>query len=204
VAANTAKTGVTTEISNVVEDTTPQLGGNLDVNSNSITSASNGDVAIAPNGTGAVDINTQELVHDAGNFSSDGDARTGQYVLRTATTDNSATEMFIDGASASVRLVLPDDSTWAFDIMIVARRTNANDEGAVYKFEGAIDRNTGVATTALVGAGGTKTVIDEDTAAWDAAISADTTNGSLKIEVTGENTKNINWVAFVRTVETTG
>jgi len=70
VAANTAKTGVTTEISDVVDDTTPQLGGDLDVNGNSIVSASNGNVEIFPNGTGAVDINTQEIVHDAGNFSS--------------------------------------------------------------------------------------------------------------------------------------
>ena len=31
VTANTAKTGVTTQISNVVDDTTPQLGGDLDV-----------------------------------------------------------------------------------------------------------------------------------------------------------------------------
>ena len=40
----------------VVEDTTPQLGGNLDVNGNSIVSASNGDIAITPNGTGSVVI----------------------------------------------------------------------------------------------------------------------------------------------------
>ena len=36
VTANTAKTGVTTEISNVVEDTTPQLGGELDSQAHSI------------------------------------------------------------------------------------------------------------------------------------------------------------------------
>lgn len=41
-------------ISNVVEDTTPQLGGSLDVNGNAIVSASNGDIAITPNGTGSV------------------------------------------------------------------------------------------------------------------------------------------------------
>lgn len=41
----------TTEVS---DDTTPQLGGNLDVNGNSITSNTNGNVAIAPNGTGKV------------------------------------------------------------------------------------------------------------------------------------------------------
>ena len=39
-------------INNVVEDTTPQLGGNLDVNGKDITSVSNGDVNIATNGTG--------------------------------------------------------------------------------------------------------------------------------------------------------
>lgn len=38
----------------VVDDTTPQLGGDLDVNSNSIVSASNGDIAITPNGTGDI------------------------------------------------------------------------------------------------------------------------------------------------------
>jgi len=41
-------------ISNVSEDTTPQLGGDLDVNGNSIVSASNGDIAVTPDGTGKV------------------------------------------------------------------------------------------------------------------------------------------------------
>lgn len=41
-------------IDNVVEDSSPQLGGALDVNGNSITSASNGDVTIDPNGTGDI------------------------------------------------------------------------------------------------------------------------------------------------------
>ena len=43
-------------IADVVSDTTPQLGGNLDVNGNAITSASNGLVEITPNGTGAVKL----------------------------------------------------------------------------------------------------------------------------------------------------
>jgi len=41
-------------LSNVVEDTTPQLGGDLDVNGNAIVSASNGDIEITPNGTGSI------------------------------------------------------------------------------------------------------------------------------------------------------
>jgi len=43
-------------ISNVVEDTTPQLGGDLDVNSNDLVSTSNGNIALTPNGTGVVRI----------------------------------------------------------------------------------------------------------------------------------------------------
>ena len=42
------------KIANVSEDTTPQLGGNLDVGANEInTSTSNGNIVIAPDGTGA-------------------------------------------------------------------------------------------------------------------------------------------------------
>ena len=43
-------------ISNVSEDSTPQLGGDLDVNGNAIISASNGNIAITPNGSGSVII----------------------------------------------------------------------------------------------------------------------------------------------------
>jgi len=44
------------EISNVVEDTTPQLGGNLDMNGNDIITTSNADIDLAPNGTGHVTV----------------------------------------------------------------------------------------------------------------------------------------------------
>jgi len=42
------------KIANVSEDTTPQLGGNLDVGANEVnTSTTNGNIVIAPDGTGA-------------------------------------------------------------------------------------------------------------------------------------------------------
>ena len=40
----------------VVDDTTPQLGGDLDVNGNSIVSTSDGNVVIAPNGAGRAKV----------------------------------------------------------------------------------------------------------------------------------------------------
>ena len=41
-------------ISNVVEDTTPQLGGDLDMNGQDIVTTSNANIDLAPNGTGKV------------------------------------------------------------------------------------------------------------------------------------------------------
>jgi hypothetical protein len=49
-------------MSNVVEDTTPQLGGNLDVNGNSIVSVSNADITLEPNGVGNVNVRADTLV----------------------------------------------------------------------------------------------------------------------------------------------
>lgn len=44
------------KIGNVVEDTSPQLGGNLDTNGNSIVTVSNADLNLTPNGTGRVNV----------------------------------------------------------------------------------------------------------------------------------------------------
>ena len=48
-------------ISNVSEDSSPQLGGNLDVVTYNITSTSNRDVQISPHGTGRIDFNDKQL-----------------------------------------------------------------------------------------------------------------------------------------------
>ena len=48
-------------ISNVVEDTTPQLGGNLDVNGQDIVSTSNANIDIIPNGSGIVNLDGTEV-----------------------------------------------------------------------------------------------------------------------------------------------
>ena len=45
---------VNTSLIEIKFDTTPQLGGNLDVNGNSIVSVSNGNISITPDGTGDV------------------------------------------------------------------------------------------------------------------------------------------------------
>ena len=54
-------------LSNVSDDTSPSLGGNLDVNGNDIVSTSNGNIEILPHGTGVVHV--------------DGDGSSGGLVL---------------------------------------------------------------------------------------------------------------------------
>lgn len=140
------------------------------------------------------------VAHADGIFAANGDAQCGQAVLRNSTTDATETELFLNGATG--RLTLFADSTWAFTVMVVARRTDANDESAGYKFEGVIDRQSG-GTTALVGSVA-KTVLAEDNAGWDVTVDADSTNGALRIKVTGEAAKTIRWVARVNWVSVIG
>jgi hypothetical protein len=154
-----------------------------------------------PAGHQATASKRAQLAHASGRFAANGDAQTSQYVVRRQTTNATPAEMFLNGSSE--RITLANDTTYAFEILLVARRADANDESAAYRYVGCIDRNATAGTTALVGSV-TETVIAEDTAAWAAAVTADSTNGALVITVTGEGSKTINWVAFVRTVEVTG
>ena len=52
---------IISDVKEVVADVSPQLGGNLDVNGNSIVSASNGAIAITPNGSGDVILDGQKF-----------------------------------------------------------------------------------------------------------------------------------------------
>jgi len=131
-------------------------------------------------------------------FAATGDAQTSVLVARVQTTDATPTALTIAGTT---RISIPTDTTYCFSALVVARRTDADNESAGYKIEGVIDNNAG--TTALVGSP-TVTVLGEDTAAWDVAASADNTNDALQITVTGENAKTIRWVGRVTLVEVTG
>jgi hypothetical protein len=55
-------------LTDIVNDTTPQLGGDLDVNGFTITSTSSGNIAIDANGTGNIVLQGLLTINDAGNI----------------------------------------------------------------------------------------------------------------------------------------
>lgn len=135
-----------------------------------------------------------------GSFAAAGDAQHGVYVLRNTTTDNTLTELYLDGVAATERIVMPNNSVFVFDILVAGRRTDAVGGGAGYRFVGVARKDTTAGSITFVGTP-SKTIVGETDTAWDAAVSVDTTNGSFRVRVTGQNSKTINWVATVMTTE---
>ena len=84
-AGNLSFTTISSGISDVVADTTPQLGGNLDVNGQQIVSVSNGNIVIAPNGTGVTDLGAVSKVKITGGTSGQVLSTNGSGVLSWAT-----------------------------------------------------------------------------------------------------------------------
>ena len=92
-------------IANVVEDTTPQLGGNLDVNGKSIVSTSNASINISPDGTGDVNINADLLrVGDVSAPATITSYAAGSLTLTTNNNVSSGSIVINNGATANITL----------------------------------------------------------------------------------------------------
>lgn len=136
-------------------------------------------------------------------FASYGDVQTGQSILCCATTDATATVLTTNNSTASTdnQVILPNNSAYAFTGIVVARRqASGGTASAAWKIEGLIRREGAANTTTLVAS--TVTAIS-NVPGWTLALSADTTNGGLKVEATGAASTNIRWVATVQTSEVT-
>jgi len=80
-------------LSNIVEDSTPQLGGNLDVQTNSIVTTSNRNLSLLPNGNGKVYLD--------GDFSSGGVAVSdGLVQIKTGTGNVAKVEFYCESGNA--------------------------------------------------------------------------------------------------------
>jgi len=136
-------------------------------------------------------------------FNSVGLAQTGVSTLVSDTTDATPEALTTNNTAPGTdnQVILPNNSAYAFSGIIVARQqASGGTASAAWKIEGLIRREANAASTTLVAS--TVTAID-NTPGWTLALSADTTNGGLKIEATGAAATNIRWVATVQTSEVT-
>ena len=160
----------------------------------------NDSVAI---GASAKSLEVGKISFSNDNFSAVGDSQHGLFVLRIGTTDATPKVLTTNNTTGSNgnQILLPVNSAYAFHGTIVARQQASQGTAcAAWKIEGLIRREGSAGTTVLVNSA---TTVLDNTPAWGMALSADTINGGLKIEVTGAAATNIRWVATIHTSEVT-
>jgi hypothetical protein len=126
-------------------------------------------------------------------------------VLGRQTTDATPTALCSDAnaASGSNQVILPNNSAYFFRGEVVSGVTGGgNTKG--WTIEGVIKRGANAASTALVGTPTvTSSFADAGAATWTIAVTADTTNGGLRVTFTGQAGTTIRTVAQLRTTEMT-
>ena len=115
-------------------------------------------------------------------------------VLAGQTTDATATEIFLNDGSSTVDIA--SGVTAKFKATIVA--TDGTDNVALTK-TGLIQNVSG--TTSLIGTVITETFAEDSGNNWDIDVTADDPNDKLKVEVTGEVSKTIDWTVFLEISE---
>jgi hypothetical protein len=136
---------------------------------------------------------------------SNGISQSALLVLAKQTTDATATALCSDGNAAGTtnQVILPNNSAYFFTGEVVSGVTGGgNTKG--WTIEGVIKRGANAASTALVGIPTvTSTYADLGAATWDIAVTADTTNGGIRVTFTGQAATTIRTVCRINTVEMT-
>ena len=151
-------------------------------------------------GAGALSTLYGQRSYANGSFSHPGDAQFSTFVLRAETTDDTPTELFLDGTAGTEQLVISANSVVTFSITVAARQLSDSGIGAGYSFTGVAIKDSTNASTAFIGTP-SKTVIGETIEGWDIELLVDTTSGCLRLVVTGTDSNVIHWVATVQTTE---
>tara|TARA_A100001035_G_C27787378_1_gene505287 strand:+ start:4011 stop:8579 length:4569 start_codon:yes stop_codon:yes gene_type:complete len=105
-----------TYLTDLSADSTPQLGANLDVNSYSIVSTSNGNVTLNPNGTGVVSFaNNTGTTYVNGSYgvTIKPPTLTGSYSLTLPTDDGNANQLLKTNGSGVLSWVNDQDTTYS-------------------------------------------------------------------------------------------
>jgi hypothetical protein len=151
---------------------------------------------------------TANIVFSASNQSISGNTgvtQAGLLILGRQTTDATATALTSDpnAASGTNQVILPNNSAYFFTGEVVSGKTAGGDTKG-WTIEGVIKRGANAGSTALVGTPTvTSTYADAGASTWTIAVTADTTNGGLRVTFTGQAATTIRTVCQIRTTEMT-
>lgn len=206
-AASNANAVIVGGNSNVASGNSASVGGGL-TNTASATAATvpggrdntaSGTNSLAT-GRGAVALENGQHAHAAVPFTTPGDAQVNRWSLKKQTTDATAANLEADTGAPPV---IPQNTTWAFSALVVARRADADGDNAAYEVRGCLKRDTGN-TAALVGVPSVTALgASAGAAAWTVSVAAFSV-GTLRLIVTGEAAKTVRWVAELRAAQVSG
>jgi hypothetical protein len=133
-------------------------------------------------------------IWSGGRFSTDGDNQEYQTQFYITTYTNTKTELFVDGDFVSTRFSLSSPATYAFTGMVVARRTDADGESAMWRVSGLISNDSG--TAYIVGSPLIESIADTSGGAWDVSIEISNFS-NFGLYVTGQTSKTIRWSSTI-------
>jgi hypothetical protein len=116
--------------------------------------------------------------------------------LTVQTSDATLTEMVIPQ-----RILIHANSSAGYEIRLTGHSMGATPEFIYWLGSGAIYRGAAASTTILQTATGTRRSSLGNGTNWTPLVSADTVNGALKIQVKGDASKVIKWVASIQLTE---
>jgi hypothetical protein len=132
-----------------------------------------------------------------------GGSQVALLVIGTQTTDATVTTLRSDTSAASTtnQLVLASNSAYYVRGSCIANVTGGGNTKA-WSFEAVIKRSVIASSTSIVGAV-IKNIVaaDAGAATWDITLSADTTNGAFRVQVTGQAATTIRWTCRLDSTE---
>jgi hypothetical protein len=129
-----------------------------------------------------------------------GETQKSEFFLSIRTTGNTATTVTVAGGAAgtSNQVILSNNSAFRFKGTIIGKQSGSTNVAA-WDVDGIIVRGANAAATTL--SLGNVTLV-QNTPAWGTpTLAADTTNGGLRVQVTGAAATNIQWTAVIETTE---
>ena len=119
-------------LSSLVSDTSPQLGGDLDVNGNDIVSAGGADIDIIPNGAGDVNLGADTV--QIGDNNADATITTqgtGDMILNTNNGTNAGNITLADGANGDISFTNNGTGNVVFNDAAYNPATTLTDEATI-------------------------------------------------------------------------